>query len=273
MWRWALPVMLAAIGIPNVLAASYNYYYNKELIISTLSAPAQQHLEQVHFVIGAAAFPIGALLIVEWCRLALTVPRGLREGRTYTGTVLGRARTATLNLGHRAVVVSFALWMVAGIAYPVTLQIVAGGIPRGAYTHLVASLAVCGAVAVAYPYFILTYYSVRCLYPILLSHGEIGSRDGRGIRIQRRLGTRYLGVAASVPLIGVAGLSFVGADHGGTVNVTVRVLCLGGIAAFIGVYQLFRQIESDLRALSRVVMRGVPRDQSTPPPRTSHRNV
>ncbi|MFC9787447.1 serine/threonine-protein kinase [Rhodococcus sp. NPDC127528] len=272
MWRWALPVMLAAIGIPNVLAAGYNYYYNRELIISTLSAQAQQHLEQVHLVIAALAFPVGALLILTWCRLALTVPRGLRRGQAYDGAVLARARTATLNLGHRAVVVSFGLWVVAGVAYPVALQIAAGGIPLRAYTHLLASLAVCGAVAVAYPYFILTYYSVRCLYPILLSHGEIGSRDGRDIRTQRRLGTRYLAVAASVPLIGVAGLSFVGVDRGGTVNVTVRVLCLGGIAAFIGVYQLFRQIESDLRALARVVTLGVPGDQS-PPPSVSHRNV
>ncbi|SDD58252.1 serine/threonine-protein kinase [Rhodococcus tukisamuensis] len=258
MWRWALPVMIAAIGIPNLLAAGYNYYYNRELIVSGLSVPAQHYLEQVHLVIGALAFPLGALLILSWCRLALTVPRGVREGRSYGPVVLGRARAATLNMGHRAVVVSFALWMVAGIVYPIALQVAAGGIPLGAYTHLITSLVVCGAVAVAYPFFIVTYYAVRCLYPILLSHGEIRSDDGRDIRTLRLVSTRYLAVAASVPLVGVAGLSFVGAGPGSTVNMTVRVLCLGGILAFIGVYQLFRRIDSDLRALARVATFGVP---------------
>ncbi|MFD4469812.1 serine/threonine-protein kinase [Rhodococcus sp. NPDC058505] len=253
LWRWALPILLLSIGIPNLVAAGYNYYYNRELIISTLSVRAQQHLEFVHLVVGAVAFPIAGVLIVWWCRLALTVPRGIRRGRSYDAATLGRARVATLGLGHRAVVVSFAAWLVAGIGYPIALRIVAGGIPQRAYSHLLASLVVCGAVAVAYPYFLLTYYAVRCLYPIVLSHGEIRGTDGRDIRALRRVGTRYLAVAASVPLIGVAGLSFVGDHPGSAVDVTVRVLCLGGIAAFLGVYQLFRRIESDLRALARIV--------------------
>ena len=103
------------------------------------------------------------------------------------------------------------------------------------------------------PFFILTYYSVRCLYPILLSHGELRSDDGRDIRSLGRSSTRYLAVAASVPLVGIAGLSFVGSGAGEELNATVRALCLGGIAGFIVVYQLFRRIESDLRALLRVV--------------------
>ncbi|MEN0136572.1 MAG: serine/threonine-protein kinase [Rhodococcus sp. (in: high G+C Gram-positive bacteria)] len=258
MWRWALPIMLAAVGIPNLLAAGYNYYYNKVLIIATLPAEAQQHLELVHLVIGGVAFPLGAVLIVYWCRLAFTVPRGLRHGRSYSPEVLGRARAATLGLGDRAVVVSFGLWVVAGVAYPVALQLTAGGIPFRAYLQLLASLAVCGAVALAYPFFILTFYAVRCLSPILLSHGELRRSDGYRMRALGRSLPRYLAVAASVPLIGVAGLSFVGGNTGDAVNATVRVLCLGGIFAFIGVYQLFRRIESDLRALERVVWLEVP---------------
>lgn len=66
LWKWALPILLAAIGIPNLLAAGYNYYYNKMLIISGLSPQAQQHLEQVHLVIGVAAFSLGAAAILYW---------------------------------------------------------------------------------------------------------------------------------------------------------------------------------------------------------------
>ncbi|MFF0817319.1 protein kinase [Rhodococcus sp. NPDC003318] len=253
---WALPIVLAAIGIPNLLATAFNYYYNRETIIRTLSPAAQQSLEQVHLLIGVVAFPLGALLILWWCRLAITVPRDVQRGVVYDERTLGRARRATLALGHRAVVVAFTLWVVAGVLYPVSLQLVAGEIPPRTFTQLLTSLAVCGAVAVAYPYFFLTLYAVRSLYPVLLSHGEIHSDDGRDLRALGVLSTRYLAVAASVPLIGVAGLSFAGADRPGYVDLTVRLLCLGGIVGFIAVYQLFRRIDADLRALRRVVTLG-----------------
>lgn len=254
--RFALPMVLAAIGIPNLIATAFNYYYNRETIIRTLTPAAQESLEQVHLVIGAVAFPLGALLILWWCRLALVVPRDIQRGGTYDAQTLGRARRATLALGHRAVVVAFGLWVVAGLLYPISLQIVAGAIPPRTFSQLLASLAVCGAVAVAYPYFILTLYAVRSLYPVLLSHGEIHSDDGRDLRALGVLSTRYLAVAASVPLIGVAGLSFAGADRPGYVDLTVRLLCLGGIVGFIAVYELFRRIDADLRALRRVVTLG-----------------
>ncbi|MFZ2177320.1 MAG: serine/threonine-protein kinase [Rhodococcus sp. (in: high G+C Gram-positive bacteria)] len=255
MWRWALPVLIFAVGIPNLLATGYNYYYNKVLIISSLPSEAQQHLEQVHLVVGVASFSLGAVLILFWCRLSLTVPRGLNNGRIYSSEALGKARAATFGLGHRAVVVSFGLWMVAGVAYPVALEIFAGGIPLRTYTHLLASLAVCGAAAIGYPFFALTFYAVRCLCPILLSHGELRGSDARSIRALGRAMPRYLAVAAAVPLVGIAGLSFVGSDAA-AVDTTVRALCLGGILAFVVVYQLFRRIEADLRALQRVVTLG-----------------
>ncbi|CRK52431.1 Protein kinase [Rhodococcus sp. RD6.2] len=254
--RWTVPIMLAAIGIPNLLATGYNYYYNRETIVGSLSQSAQNSLEQVHLVIGLVAFPLAAVLILWWCRLAITVPRQVQSGGAVDAQTLGDARRATLDLGHRSVAVAFAMWLVAGIVYPISLQIVAGGIPAVTFTHLIASLSVCGAVAVAYPYFILTFYAVRSLYPVLLSHGEIHSDDGRDLRVLGVRSTRYLAVAASVPLVGVAGLTFAGTDGVGHVEVTVRVLCLGGIVGFIIVYQLFRRIEADLRALQRVVMLG-----------------
>ncbi|MFD1815158.1 serine/threonine-protein kinase [Rhodococcus gannanensis] len=253
--RWALPIVLASIGIPNLLATGYNYYYNRETIVARLAPAAQQSLDQVHLVIGLIAFPLAALLIVWWCRPAITVPRRVQAGGVVDARTLANARRATLDLGHRSVIVAFAMWLVAGIVYPITLHVVAGGIQGATFSQLVASLAVCGAVAVAYPYFILTYFAVRSLYPVLLAHGEIGSGDGRDLRVLAVLCTRYLAVAASVPLVGVAGLSFARAGSG-HVEVTVRLLCLGGIVGFILVYQLFRRIEADLRALQRVVILG-----------------
>lgn len=254
MWRWSVPIVLLAIGIPNLVASWYNYRFNKILIISKLDAPVQEHLEQVHLLVGVIAFATGAALILYWCRFAFTVPRGLNNGHIYDAAVLQKARGAALGLGNRAVTVSFCLWLVAAVVYPIALQIIAGGVPGGTFPLLTASLAVCGAVALAYPYFILTFYSVRCLVPILLSRGELRGEDGRRIRSLDRTLTRYLALAAAVPLIGIAGLSF----GGEATLVGVRVLCVVGIVAFIVIYQLFRRIEADLRALERVVRLEVP---------------
>ncbi|NLE78901.1 MAG: serine/threonine protein kinase [Rhodococcus sp.] len=254
MWRWSVPIVALAIGIPNLVASWYNYRVNKILIISKLDEPVQEHLEQVHLLVGVIAFAVGSALILYWCRYAVTVPRGLQQGRTYDAAVLQKARGAVLGIGNRAVTVSFCLWLVAAVVYPIALHLIAGGVPGGTFPLLTASLAVCGAVALAYPYFILTFYSVRCLFPIVLSRGELRGEDGRRIRSLSRTLTRYLALAAAVPLIGIAALSF-----GGEATVVgVRVLCVVGIVAFVVIYQVFRRIEADLRALERVVRLEVP---------------
>ncbi|MFD4293572.1 serine/threonine-protein kinase [Rhodococcus sp. NPDC058505] len=251
--RWAVPILIAAGVIPNALAGAYNYHHNKTLIIDTLAPLAQRHFEQIQFVINAIAFPTGAIVLLFLCRYPLTVPRGLRKGRGYDTATLARARTDTLLLGDRIAVVVFGLWAIAGLAYPIALQVVAGGIPARAYVHFLGSLLVCGAIAVAYPFFFVAFYAVRYLYPVLLPLGITSSDDDRNLRGLDRRSTRYLAVAASVPLVAVAGVTFLDPDQIGQVIGAVRVLSVGAIIAFICAYWLFRQLETDLRALERVV--------------------
>ncbi|WP_107984824.1 serine/threonine-protein kinase [Rhodococcus sp. OK519] len=260
-WRyrlrpWMIPIVALGVGVPNTLAAIYNYHHNKTLIISELSPDAQQRFVQISQVINSVLFPLGFLLIIYFCRYVISVPRGLRKGRSYDAATLARARADTLLMGDRIVAVVFALWLFAGIAFPVSMQIAAGSIPQGAYVHFLGSQIVCGAIAVAYPFFLVTFYAVRCLYPSLLPHGIASSSDERRLRGLDRRSTMYLAVAASVPLIGVAGVTFLSPDEISVVIYAVRVLCVGGVIAFVFVYWLFRLLEEDLRALERVVSQG-----------------
>ncbi|MFC9514727.1 protein kinase [Nocardiaceae bacterium NPDC056970] len=260
-WRyrlrpWMIPIVALGVGVPNALAAMYNYHHNQTLIISELSAEAQQRFVEVSQVINSVLFPLGFLLIVYFCRYVITVPRGLRKGRTYDAATLARARADTLLMGDRIVAVVFALWLVAGIVFPVSLQIASGSIPQGAYVHFLGSQIVCGAIALAYPFFLVTFYAVRCLYPSLLPHGITSSSDERRLRGLDRRSTMYLAVAASVPLVGVAGVTFLSPDEISVVVYAVRVLCVGGVIAFVFAYWLFRLLEEDLRALERVVSQG-----------------
>ncbi len=251
--RWAVPIIVAAALIPNILAGAYNYHHNKTLIIDQLAPLVERHFEQVQFVINAIAFPTGAIVLVFMCRYPIRVPRGLRRGRRYDPQILTRARTDTLLMGDRIAIVVFALWTVAGLAYPVALQILTGGLDISAWVHFLASLMVCGAIAVAYPFFFVTFYAVRYLYPVLLPLGITSSSDDRMLRGLGRRSTLYLAVAASVPLVAVAGITFIPPEQIPQMIGAVRILSVGAIFAFIGAYWLFRQLESDLRALERVV--------------------
>ncbi|NLE79956.1 MAG: serine/threonine protein kinase [Rhodococcus sp.] len=251
--KWAALLIVLGIAVPNGLAAAYNYHHNKMLIISELSPQAGQSFEAIQLAINGIVFPLGTIVLVYLGRRPLFVPRGLRSGKVYDKTTLARARTDTLLLGDRVVIVVFALWVVAGITYPISLQLAAGDVPQRAYVHFVASLVVCGAVAVAYPFFIVAFLSVRYIYPVLIPQEIAGSDDARKLRGLDRRSIRYLAVAASVPLAGVAGVTFLSPDEITMVIVAVRILCVGGILAFVGVYWLFRELEQDLTALGHVV--------------------
>ncbi|MFC7451352.1 serine/threonine-protein kinase [Rhodococcus daqingensis] len=257
-WRlrlrpWAAPILAAGILVPNALAGLYNYTHNRTLIVSKLSPLAQEHFGQIQLAITVIAFPLMAVVLARLCRRPILVPRALVRGRTFDASALARARTDTLLLGDRVVVLFFAAWWIATAVNLIAMRIAAGAVPRGSYVHFLASTVVCGAIAVAYPFFLVSFYVVRCLYPVLLPHGIISGDDARRLRGLDRRSTRYLAVAASVPLVAIAGATFLPAAELGAIVVPIRVLCLGAIAAFIAAYWMFRQLEQDLRALERVV--------------------
>lgn len=250
---FTIPVMTAAIGIPNAVAAVYNYQHNKALIISDLLPVAQDRFETVTAVINGLVWPVGLVLIVYFFRRILSVPRALRAGREVSESRLAATRADTLLVADRVVAVCLALWVCAGIAFPVSLQIAAGSVPAEAYVHFIASLVVCGAMATAYPFFLVSLFTIRCLYPSFLPFGRAGGVDETMLAALGRRSVVYLTVAAAIPLIAVAGLTFVPAENIPDIIGVVRVVCVGGIVAFVASYSIFRLIERDLDALRRVV--------------------
>ncbi|WP_245819537.1 serine/threonine-protein kinase [Rhodococcoides yunnanense] len=250
---YTVPVAAAAIGIPNLIAAVYNYKHNKALIISDLLPVAQERFETVSTIINGLVWPIGLILIVYFCRRVLTVPRALRAGREVPEKQLAHTRADTLLVADRAVAVCLGLWIAAGVAFPVSLQIAAGSVPAQAYVHFIASLVVCGAMATAYPFFLVSLFTIRSIYPSFLPYGRADDGDRRRLLALYRRSVVYLTIAASIPLVGVAGLTFVPAVNIPDIIDVVRVVCVGGIFAFVASYYIFRLLEGDLQALLRVV--------------------
>lgn len=255
-----LPIALLAGMIPNLLAAAYNIQHNQLLIVSRLSEPAQERFMLVTILLNLSVWPLAVAVLIYWCRHVILVPRRVRRGLAPPAEALARARHDCLVVSDRVVFVVFSCWVVAGLTFALTLQFVAGGIPGRSAIHFVGSLAVCGAIALAYPFFLLTFYIVRSVYPELVAHGQTNPGEAEQLRALSRRLSRYLAIAASVPLIGIVAVSFLTASEIAEVIVPIRVLCLGGIAGFALAYWLSRQTESDIQALERVIRSRAPHD-------------
>ncbi|WP_442942993.1 serine/threonine-protein kinase [Nocardia sp. NBC_01503] len=260
-WRmrlrpWLIPIVVLAIAIPNVLSSLYNIVHNNTLIISRMSEASMHSFTLTTAAVNVLFFPLGAVLIIYRCRRVIVVPRGLRKGRTYDADTLRHARADVLLAGERISVIVFTLWAISAVTFPVALRLATGEIPTRGMVHFVVSLVVCGAIAVAYPFFLVTFYLVRCIYPMFLRHGDISAEDAIWLHRLGHRCTAYLAVAASIPLLAVAGVTFLPPEDIPRVIVAVRVLSVGGIAAFVAVYIMFRALEADLAALERVVAPG-----------------
>ncbi|MFV9632225.1 serine/threonine-protein kinase [Mycobacterium neumannii] len=248
-----LPIALLAVLIPNLLASAYNIQHNHLLIVSPLSEQAQDRFMLVTTLSNSILFPLGAAVLIYWCRRVILVPRRLRRGPAPPEETVTRARHDCILVADRVVAVVFGLWMVAALMFPLTMQFAAGGIPGRSAIHFFGSITVCGAIAIAYPFFLLTFFVVRSIYPELVAHGRTSPHEAEQLKALSRRLPSYLAIAASVPLLGVVAVTFLTSGEIAEVIVPIRVLCIGGIAGFVLVYWLSRQIESDIEALKRVI--------------------
>ncbi|MGV9612103.1 serine/threonine-protein kinase [Nocardia xishanensis] len=259
-WRlrarlWIIPVMAVAIGIPNSLAIFYSYHHNRTLIIDKMDEQAQQQFSEIAPNAYGLCFLIGFIVTNVLIAGPLAIAFGLHGGREYDAARLAKARSDTLRLAQRNVLTCFALWALSGVVVPVTVTASGSRLTTDAYLHFFVTQIVCGAIAMAYPYFLVSFYAVRSLYPMFLPHGGLGRADADQLKTLDRRSDYFLAIAAAVPLLGVAGATFIPAEDIPLVIVALRVLCVGSAAAFVGVYWLFRTLEKDLAALRRIIAR------------------
>ncbi|WP_330251000.1 serine/threonine protein kinase [Nocardia sp. NBC_00565] len=250
---WLMPILGLCVGVPNVLASLYNINLNESLIIDRMTLAEQERYSAVGLINNLIAFPIAGLLLLFLTRRPLTIGFRLARGREYSPRTLAAARRDTLHMGDWAVWVPFAFWLIAGVGWPLAVAFTGVDLPRQTFLHFFTAQLVCAAIALAYPFFPLMVYAVRSVYPQLLVRGGIGVEDERQLRKVAGRANFYLGVAAAVPLLGVAFATFVAAADLDLVIVPVRVLSVGGILAFVLTYRLFRMLEADLLALERAI--------------------
>ncbi|AYF73177.1 serine/threonine protein kinase [Nocardia yunnanensis] len=250
---WPVPIAALCVGLPNAMASWYNVRINKSLIVDELSVADQHRFAQVALLNNAITFPLAAVLLLWLARRPLTLSYRLARGHDYGPERLARARSDTLLMAERAVWIPFAMWMIAGIAWPLALQAAGAHLPHNAFWHFFTAQVVCATIALAYPFFLIAVYAMRALYPQLLARGSVGPADRRQLSALARRSNVYLAAAASVPLLGVASMTFVSTADLWLVIVPLRVLSVGGVLAFVVTYWLSRLLEADLRALVRAI--------------------
>lgn len=236
-------VFLLAI-VPNVLGSLFNISYNQAEIMDHWPASKPQ-FEELIPVVNGVFFPLGLFVLWLWVRPAL---RGVAAARS-SPPPGGAGRQACLRLGARTATVCVACWVVAGLVWPTALHYRAVEPPphgAGTYVHFLLSLAVCGLIAAAYPYFLVTFLAVRALYPACLGPaGPVGGDGAALARVGRELG-HFRMVAAAVPLLAVALLASGGAPSPSA----VAVLGGAGLAGTLFAFVLEGRIRADLAALT-----------------------
>ncbi len=247
--RWpALTVLLLAL-LPNAAAAVFNLAYNHSQIVTRLQG-AQGVFFAVQGAINGLAFPLGLAWVFALVRPIAGALRGARaERRPVAPDQLAKLGARCLGLGHAVALIGIAEWTIAGLAYPLAMRAAGVAVSFADCFHFLASLTLCGIIAAAYPFFGVTAIAVQAFYPRLIGNFCGGGQEVSGLSRLQRTVFIYLGLAAVIPLLGVALLVTLGGAH----RVSLAVVSIGGLLGLILVFWLARVIHRDLSTLTAML--------------------
>jgi len=264
--RWPVLTVVMAALVPNAIAGVFNLFYNYHAIIEQLRDKGESVTDafwQVQLVINSTAFPLGvAILGFLVAKVARNIDRDCDDA-TLGEEELAATRITALKLGHYAAFIGVVEWLLAGLAYPVSMHYLVGEFDQTQYIHFFLSLALCGLVAASYPFFFITFLSLRVFYPALLRKNLAADSDEAAlIRFGQQAGL-FLLCAGIVPAIGVLNLVLLEFAAPEMVaikwmqTVTLIVLSLMGVLGFGVAFEIYRRIQNDIAALLQVT---TPRD-------------
>jgi len=251
--RWVRKFPLSTVSIitvvPNLIAAIFNFIYNYGEIVDRLPE-AEPTFMRIQTIINLITFPAGTAC-AGW--LAGSVAKAVQtdQRHAFSGAELAERRKRCLDLGNLAVIVGLTLWLIAAPAYPISLHIMLGNVPAAVYGHFVASLALCGLIAAAYPFFGISFVAIRGFYPMLTRWDSIVPEDVAALQKLHRQCWFYLGLAALVPMFAVVILVLSGSNS----RFELVALAAGGAIGFGIALTAFRLVQADLATLIRLLSR------------------
>jgi serine/threonine protein kinase len=254
--KYTVLIVFVAAGLPNVLAGVFNYWQNWKEIVAELG-PLEPAFQRTQAVINSIAYPVGAVLF--WY-LGFSVLRGLRrcQARQLEPDRGRKFRQRCLELGRLVALISIVEWSIAACAYPISLRLIQAELPTSAMLRFFFSLLLCGLVAASYPFFVVSLFSLRCLYPVfLLGDFDRAASDASLLRDLARRNSVYLVVAALAPLLGIAALLADGLINDDVLppgaEKSMAIFSAVGLLGLPSLFWLSHMIRADLATLSEVV--------------------
>ncbi len=257
--RWPLAAITFVTLIPNVLAGIFNFWHT-HYAIRQHTMDMLPTFETLQVVISSIAYPLGGLLglFVTWPAVRPLIKMDHPPPSPEQATWI---RQRTLALGGFAALICAAEWIVAGVAYPICLNVILGELDPAWYFHFGSSLALSGLIAAAYPFFLVTFLCVRVYYPAHLSRVRAGAEDFRSLqRLQRNAGI-YLYMAVGVPALAILVQLITSAADARNTPALIGLSALGFLGSLFALL-LYRIIQSDTEALLRAVNPNDPFDFS-----------
>ncbi|MCC9607929.1 protein kinase [Blastopirellula sp. JC732] len=242
-----LACIAAGIG-PNAIAGFFNYVYNDQAIIRKLEGTnAFDAFWNVQFVINGIAFPLATIISVWYLWPIVKGLRQVHDQEEPTDLLLSRRRA--FRLGRFVSYLGITEWIIAGIAFPVALHILLGGLERQWYFHFVGSLLICGMIAAAYPFFFLSTLAIRAFIPPMFQAEPMNKSDVRELRWLSRHMDWFLYLAGGVPAAGIMLLLVAGHIDDPQSGLALKVLSTVGAIGFGFALSLSRSVHADIEAL------------------------
>jgi hypothetical protein len=244
--KWPAVTAICAAILPNVLAAVFNYTYNDEWIIRELP-DAWVAFQKVQVTINSIAFPLAAVLCIWFALPLMKALRRVREAKV--GAPDENARRRALRLGRYAALLGITEWVIAGLAYPISLHIITGGLAAQSYAHFFGSLLICGMVAAAYPFFLLSVLAIRSFFPALLRGDALTAGDEAELHELSEGSAWSLYLAGGVPAAGITLLLLTNEDMADANSTfALKILSALGAVGFAFALSTARSLQNDIEA-------------------------
>lgn len=246
-------IVILIVAIPNILAGLFNFFHNQKHIIENLKN-SQDAFWNIQSAINLIAYPTG-LGLIGW--LTWTLIRsspGQQAPAAFADSSNTVLQNRCLRLGHYAALICTTEWIIAGIAYPVSMHYAIGALPVSAYLHFLGSLVLCGLIAASYPFFGVTCFSLHTIYPQLIQRADFSQLPPEPLEKIRKLSWVYLILAFLVPMLSVAALAILNLDD----KLAIVLLTVAGTLGAVSIFRVFQTLQADLDALIALYSRNQP---------------
>jgi serine/threonine protein kinase len=254
--KFTVLIVVLLAGLPNVLASAFNYALNVSELTTGLTHALHVRFVQAQAAISGVAYVIGAIV---FSYLGFSVYRGLKrcQAREPATDQTRLSRRRGLRLGLLVAIVSLVEWSIAAGVDAIGLRVMHLDLSTAAMLRFFLWSLMCACVAAAYPFFGITFFTLRSLYPaFLLSDLEGAEQDEPVLKQLGRWNSIALVVAVMAPLLSVGALIIDKVINPDLIHSDAE-LAMGcfsavGLVGLLPIFWLYQSIQSDLVTLSGI---------------------